>query len=48
VVRHEQCAARAGNVLDTLLLDAEPVAVVEVEQRLDELEERLGPAPVVD
>ena len=34
VVRHEQRAALGGHVLDPLLLDPEPVAVVEVEQRL--------------
>src|SRR4051794_7227819 len=48
VVGDEQGAALGRDVLDALLLDPEPVAVVEVEQRLHELEEALGPAPVVD
>jgi hypothetical protein len=48
VVRHQQRAAGGRYVLDTLLLDPEPVAVVEVEDGFDELEERLRASPVVD
>jgi hypothetical protein len=48
VVGHDQRATVGGDVLDPFLLDPEPVAVVEVEERLDELEDALGPAPVVD
>jgi len=48
VVRDQQRAAGARHVLDALLLDAEPVLVIEVEYRLDELEERFRAAPVVD
>jgi hypothetical protein len=48
VVRHEQGAALGGDVLDALLLDPEPVAVVEVQDRLDELEDALRPPPVVE
>jgi hypothetical protein len=47
VVRHQQRAAVGGDVLDSLLLDPEPVAVVEVQCGLDELEDTLGAAPVV-
>jgi hypothetical protein len=47
VVRHQQGAALRRDVLDPLLLDAEPVAVVEVEERLGEREDALGTAPVV-
>src|SRR3954452_17031585 len=47
-IRDQQRAARAGYVLDALLLDPEPVLVIEVENRLDEREERLRAAPVVD
>ena len=35
----------AGHVLDALLLDPEPVAVVEVEQRLHEVEDALASVP---
>ena len=48
VVRHEQRAALGGHVLDALLLDPEPVAVVEVEQRLHQREDALRAAPVVE
>ena len=48
VVRHEQCAALGGHVLDALLLHPEPVAVVEVEQRLHQREDALRAAPVVE
>ena len=48
VVRHDQRAALGGHVLDALRLDAEPVAVVEVEQRLDQVEHALRAAPVVE
>ena len=44
----QQRAAVGRHVLDALQLDPEPVAVVEVEDRLGELEGRLRPAPVVD
>jgi hypothetical protein len=48
VIRDDQRAARARDVLDALLLDPEPVLVIEVEDWLDEREERLRAAPVVD
>jgi hypothetical protein len=48
MVRDDQRAAARRHVLDALLLDPEPVAVIEVEDGLDELEERFGAAPVVD
>jgi hypothetical protein len=35
-------------VLDPVLLDPEPVAVVEVRERLEEREDALGASPVVD
>ena len=48
MIRHEQRPAGGGHVLDALVLDPEPVAVVEVENRLGQLEEGLRAAPVVD
>ena len=48
MVGDEQRAARRGDVLDPLGLDPEPVAVVEVERRLDQGEYALGAAPVVE
>jgi hypothetical protein len=48
VVGHQQRATLGGNVLDALLLDAEPVAVVEVEHGLQQVEDPLRPSPVVE
>jgi hypothetical protein len=48
VIGHDQPSAVGGDVLDALGLDAEPVAVVEVQRGLDELEDPLRTAPVVD
>ena len=48
VVADEQRAAVGRDVLDALGLDPEPVAVVEVEQRVGEPDEALGAAPVVE
>jgi hypothetical protein len=41
VVRHDQRSAIRWHVLDALRLDPEPVAVVEVEQRLEAVEHAL-------
>src|SRR3954453_5543093 len=47
MVRQEQRTPFGRHVLEALLFDPEPVAVVEVEHRLDEAEDALGAPPVV-
>lgn len=48
MIRDQQRAPRRRHMLDALGLHPEPVAVVEVEDRLDPLEDALGAPPVVD